>query len=266
MQETTSLKLSRGLLYDFHLFLQDLHVLGTKRRNIMISIIIPTLNEEKYLPLLLHDLKMQSVKPVEIIVVDAWSSDKTVRAAKQGKAMVVYSQVRSAGHQRNQGAGYAKGDILLFLDADIRLIDGDTLKELSEVMKSKVNSKVGAIACSDVIKDERTLADALIFGIINSFARYIPRWCGRGAFLAVRKQAFYSLKGFDERRIVSEDVEFFRRLAKKGGVACLKSRVQESPRRQRKLGYVRVLASWISNAVWACFTGNSHDKEWAAIR
>ena len=188
--------------------------------------------------------------------------DKTVVLAKKGGARVLHSALKSPAHQRNTGARKAKGDILLFLDADVRIGDHAIVEEVFCALRDHV----GAIARSDIIFSERTWIDRLMFMMTNAVALIGPRWCGRGAFLAVRKKEFERVGGFDERRFVSEDVDLFRRIAKVGAVTCLRARIEESPRRQRRLGYPRVLASWISNAVWACFTGNSHDKEWVAIR
>jgi len=66
----------------------------------MLSIIIPALNEEKYLPLLLKSLKSQNFNEYEIIVVDAGSSDKTVDIAKEYGCKVVKGGVPGAGRNR----------------------------------------------------------------------------------------------------------------------------------------------------------------------
>lgn len=90
------------------------------------SIIIPALNEEKYLPQLLSDLSKQTLKDFEVIVVDGNSEDKTADIAKSyaervPKLNVHFSQRRHVCTQRNLGAKHATGDILIFSDADNRL-------------------------------------------------------------------------------------------------------------------------------------------------
>ena len=85
----------------------------------MLSIIIPTLNEEKYLPPLLDSIKKQDYKDYEVIVADAGSKDKTVEIAKKYGCKVVKGGLLPAG--RNRGAEASKGDLLLFLDSDIIL-------------------------------------------------------------------------------------------------------------------------------------------------
>ena len=92
----------------------------------MLSIIIPTYNEEKYLPKLLKCVKKQTYKNYEIIVADADSADKTRQIAKKYGCRVVKGGMPAIG--RNNGAKAAKGDILLFLDAD-SLIGKDFVKD-----------------------------------------------------------------------------------------------------------------------------------------
>ena len=89
------------------------------------SIIIPALNEEKYLPLLLDDLSKQTFQNFEVIVVDGKSEDKTVELAKNftnmlPKLTMITSKKRHVCTQRNLGAKKATSDILVFSDADNR--------------------------------------------------------------------------------------------------------------------------------------------------
>ena len=84
-----------------------------------ISIIIPTLNEEKFLPKLLNSIKEQNYKNYEIIVSDANSKDKTIEIAKRFNVKIVQGGKPAVG--RNNGAKFSVGDYLLFLDADVIL-------------------------------------------------------------------------------------------------------------------------------------------------
>ncbi len=89
------------------------------------SIIIPTLNEAKYLPKLLGDLKKQSFQNFEVIHIDGHSEDQTVvKAQSFAKKLTIKTtqiDVRNVSVQRNYGAKLAKGEWLLFFDADDRL-------------------------------------------------------------------------------------------------------------------------------------------------
>ena len=84
----------------------------------ILSIIIPTYNEEKYLPILLESIKKQSFEDYEIIVADANSTDNTRNIAQEYGCIIVDGGLPAIG--RNNGANVAKGDILLFLDSDLK--------------------------------------------------------------------------------------------------------------------------------------------------
>ena len=85
-----------------------------------LSIIIPTLNESKNLPLLLSDLSEINTKS-EILIIDATSKDKTRDIALINGAKFYKINKNNRGLQLNYGAQKAKGDWLLFIHADSRL-------------------------------------------------------------------------------------------------------------------------------------------------
>ena len=87
------------------------------------SIIIPARNEQNNLPKLLGSIAAQSVRPLEVIIVDDASTDQTAAVAAQHGATVIASQPLPPGWRGKtwacqQGADAARGDILLFVDAD----------------------------------------------------------------------------------------------------------------------------------------------------
>lgn len=91
-----------------------------------ISVIIPARDEEKNLALLLEDLHNQSMKPYEIICVDDQSKDRTPEIAKSFGTNLVSVEEKPEGWTGKSwacqlGAEKASGELLLFLDADVRL-------------------------------------------------------------------------------------------------------------------------------------------------
>jgi 4,4'-diaponeurosporenoate glycosyltransferase len=91
-----------------------------------VSVIIPARNEEKNLPLLLTDLQNQSFKPLEIICVDDDSGDATARIASEFGVRVLSLHDKPSGWTgktwaAQNGADKASGELLIFLDADVRL-------------------------------------------------------------------------------------------------------------------------------------------------
>ena len=96
---------------------------GEQDRETRVSVIIPARNEEHNLPRLLDSLAAQPVRPLEIIVVDDSSTDRTANIARRHGARVLTSAPLPEGWRGKtwacqQGAAAAKGDLLLFLDAD----------------------------------------------------------------------------------------------------------------------------------------------------
>lgn len=89
------------------------------------SIVTPTLNEEKYLPLLLEDLAKQTCTDFEVIHVDGNSEDQTVKKAGEWKRKIFLktekTKIRNVAFQRNLGADKARGKWVIFMDADNRL-------------------------------------------------------------------------------------------------------------------------------------------------
>src|SRR3989344_6976071 len=99
------------------------------------SFIIPTLNEGEYLEECLKSIKSQNFNDYEIIIVDSYSKDNTVKIAKKYGAKVLYESKKGPAVARNTGAKKAKGEILIFPDADVRF-EKDFLEILEKKMKS----------------------------------------------------------------------------------------------------------------------------------
>lgn len=89
-------------------------------KNLLISVIIPVYNEEKYLGFCLESLKKQTYKNLEIIVVDDGSTDKSRDTANKYGVRLFEQSHSGPGNARNLGASKANGEILAFLDADMK--------------------------------------------------------------------------------------------------------------------------------------------------
>ena len=109
-----------------------------------VSVIIPTLNEEKYIEKTLKALKNQDFEgKFEIIVADGMSKDNTVKIAEKYADKVILVKKKGIAAGRNEGARVAKGDVLIFVDADTVLLP-NTISELVKAFKDK---KVVGAAC-----------------------------------------------------------------------------------------------------------------------
>jgi glycosyltransferase involved in cell wall biosynthesis len=84
------------------------------------SVIVPTLNEERHVGSLLSDVAAQTRRPDEVLVADAGSTDGTVSVARRFPFVRLLEGEPPVACGRNLGARSATGDVLIFLDADVR--------------------------------------------------------------------------------------------------------------------------------------------------
>jgi len=174
-----------------------------------LSIIIPSYNEEKNLKLLLESIKKQKYD-CEIIVSDADSKDKTVSIAEKFGCKVVKGGLPAKG--RNNGAKKAKGDLFLFLDADVILPKNFLKKSIKEF-----NNRNLDMAGVDLVPITNNNLDYFLHNFYNFFQRvmqYIDPHAS-GACIFIKKKVFFDVKGFDENLIVAEDHALARKVRKK---------------------------------------------------
>ncbi|MBP1716021.1 MAG: hypothetical protein H6Q42_4224, partial [Deltaproteobacteria bacterium] len=203
----------------------------------LISIIIPTLNEEQnIIPCLEATRKAVNI---ERIVVDGGSSDGTVDKAKSWGATVL-SAPRGRARQMNAGAQAAKGEILLFLHADTILASGFD----NHVRLLLIRPRVSAGAFSFRLDDFRSAGLRLIQWVANWRSRYLQVPYGDQAIF-VRARLFQKIGGFPDLPIM-EDHELIRRLKKRGKIVTASLPAVTSARRWRVLGIWRTtILNWV---------------------
>src|SRR5581483_11808472 len=103
-----------------------------------ITVIIPTYNEEKNLYNCLRSLTKQTYdqRKIEILIIDDNSTDKTVVIAKKFGAKVIKSGFRHIERSKSIGIQYARGDYILFADADIVLFEKNLLRNAVNALES----------------------------------------------------------------------------------------------------------------------------------
>jgi glycosyltransferase involved in cell wall biosynthesis len=175
----------------------------------MLSIIIPSLNEEKYLPLLFESIKKQNFFDYEIILADAGSTDKTLEIAKQYNCKVIKGGLPAKG--RNEGAKIAKGDLLFFCDADVVLPEGFFEKSLAEFAERKLE-----LASFCIVPLPKTKLSGFLLNIFYNqpivlLESALPH-AATGIFF--KKELFDKSGGFDEDIKLSEDHYLVRRTIK----------------------------------------------------
>ncbi|MEK7665030.1 MAG: glycosyltransferase [Patescibacteria group bacterium] len=166
----------------------------------MFSIIIPALNEEKYLPLLLESIKKQEFFDFEIIVADAGSKDKTREIAKRYNCKIVEGGLPAKG--RNNGAREAKGDILFFIDADA-ILQADFLNNaLKEFKERNLDFASFCLIPSPYSKNSLFLLNILY----NYWIIVLEKILARGSIgILIKKELFEKIGGFNESMELGED-------------------------------------------------------------
>jgi glycosyltransferase involved in cell wall biosynthesis len=165
----------------------------------LISVIIPTLNEEKYIRILLNSINRQQIKNLEILIVDAGSKDKTVSIAqKYGAKTFVYTGYGEF-ISRNIGAKKAKGKYLLFTCADIIFPEGlfeKIIKKFQENRKLIALTGPGYPYDASLLGKIEYTAYNIIRYIFAKFPKPLKRLSTSTNFLVVQKELFERTEGF----------------------------------------------------------------------
>ncbi|MFO0902307.1 MAG: TIGR04283 family arsenosugar biosynthesis glycosyltransferase [Pirellulales bacterium] len=195
----------------------------------LLSIIIPTLNEERSLASTLAPLA--AVENVELIVADGGSRDATVDIAARFGARVIVAGARGRGRQMNAGAALARGETLLFLHADTRLPDGFRAT-LDSLLTPSVAAGAFPLRIDDARRPYRWLERAINW---RSRVRQLP-YGDQALFL--RSETFFQLNGFAPWPLM-EDYDLSRRLRRLGRIRIADQPVVTSARRWQKRGLIR---------------------------
>ncbi|MFC4095159.1 TIGR04283 family arsenosugar biosynthesis glycosyltransferase [Euzebyella saccharophila] len=193
-----------------------------------ISIIIPVLNEEKYLGILLNHLKEYTGQSYvkEIIVVDGGSTDLTKNVASQYEVKILDSE-KGRAKQMNLGAQNASGAILYFLHADT-LPPPDFHTRIKEAVCAKTDC-----GCFRMKFDQ----SSPILSFFAWFTKLNFLICrGGDQTLFVTKGLFEQLGGFNEAFLIYEDTEFISRLYKSGKFQVLNAYAITSARKYQHIG------------------------------
>ncbi|RJR14905.1 glycosyltransferase [Candidatus Microgenomates bacterium] len=182
------------------------------------SIIIPTLNEETFLPRLLKDLVAQKEKSFEVIIVDCGSEDRTVIKAEEFKEKIplniLTSKIKNVSAQRNAGADNAKGMYLVFYDADVQI----PKNYLSEIKKYLI-THASPFLTTHIKGDSDHVYDDAIINLLNitgDWSIVIDRPFVGGYNFIVLKSVFTMIGGFDPKVVHAEDYDLSVRLQHAG--------------------------------------------------
>lgn len=226
---------------------------------IKFSIVIPTLNEEKYIGACLQSVSQLDYpkSEYEIIVVDGKSEDKTRQLVKNYDTRLFLSNVRRCGYQRQIGVDKAKGDIIAFVDADC-IVYPNLLKELDKTFRKK---KVVAVQGKILLSDAKFLENLIGVHIFNLALRAFAPFgmFATGGNMSIRKNVIDALGGISQDKETNDDIELLRKARKYGSVIYNGDAVVlTSTRRIRKWGYAKTLSYQISNLMKYNLTGGAN--------
>ncbi len=208
-----------------------------------LSIIIPTFNEEKYLPKLLESIRMQNFSNYEVIVADAGSEDGTRNIALDYGCKLVEGGLPSVG--RNNGAEVAQGEFLLFLDSDVILTEGYIKSALDEFEEYDLGIAITQIA---------PLSDSTFDKLSHDFANFFMRKVesikphGAGCYgILTRRSLHEKVDGFDENLDFGEDTDYIEKIASISSFKVLRTprlfvstrRIEEEGRKNLAIKYAK---------------------------
>ena len=211
-----------------------------------LSIIVPTLNEEKRIEYTLRELR-KLAPDAELIIADGGSNDHTREIARRVADKVILStkegEHKSIGAGRNAGARGASAPLFLFNDAD-------TLpqKAFIDALRSAFDDERVLGAGCRVMPDEKNFLVRLVFRFFNFIIR-VSAWMGSPAIsgncVAYRANAFWKIKGFDEEMEASEDQDLSVRMSRVGRVLFFNEYTAfTSSRRLKKFGWFGLFFDW----------------------
>ena len=203
----------------------------------MLSIVIPTLNEEETISTALAALQSLRRRGVEVIVVDGGSEDSTIRLASPLSDQAIVAR-RGRASQMNAGARQANGDKLLFLHSDT-VLPKDALEAIDQAFIAP-----GCVWGRFDVKIESPLR--FLTGVafmMNLRSRWTGIATGDQAIF-VKRSAFDQIGGFPAISLM-EDIALSKSLKRLSLPACIRAKVTTSGRRWEKNGIIRtVLLMW----------------------
>lgn len=205
-----------------------------------LSIIIPTYNEEKYLPGLFETIRQQTFRDYEIIVADNNSLDQTRAIAHQYGAKVVLGGLPAVA--RNKGAAAANGEFFLFLDADVLLPHPRFIEQnLAYFIEKNLGLAAGLPAALSTKK-----IDLIFHAIYNVWIKLLKKiFPHAGGFcILVRREVHQKINGFNEAICLAEDHDYAYRASRVANFGLLPVKIFMSVRRFERDGRFNIACKY----------------------
>lgn len=205
--------------------------------SVLVSFCIPAHNEEAMLPRTLraiHESARACGLEYEIVVADDASTDGTGASAREGGARVVSIDRRQISAARNAAAAGARGEVLVFVDADTQVNAGAVGQAMAAVRE-------GAIGGGSPMRfDGRVPMTARLVLPVFNLAMRLSKLTG-GAFLFCTREAFAAAGGWDEQLFASEEIWMAGALKRQGRFVIVRTPVLTSGRKLRTYSAVEIV-------------------------
>ncbi len=230
---------------------------STFRKNGLVSIIVPTLNEATTMLDLVESLGRMRGE-LEVIVCDGGSSDATVEIARRFGLKVIVAPPGRGG-QMNAGADLARGDTLLFLHADTRLPENGLALVAEALADEKVCGGNFSLIFAGGTREARLLT--FIYPLLR-----LGGMCYGDSAIFIRRDVFERLRGYRDYPIF-EDCDLYRRMLRVGKFVRLKACATTSSRRFEGK-FIRTFALWsfIQVLYWLGVTPNLLNRLYKPLR
>jgi glycosyltransferase involved in cell wall biosynthesis len=216
----------------------------------LVTIVIPTYNEEKYIAKTLKAISKQSkIKEIKIIIADANSTDNTIEISKECckqykfNLKIVEGGLPAVG--RNAGAKYVETPYILFLDADVTFPHKNAIKIALEEI---IHSKRDMLSTTPCYRGEVDIRAYIMFRINKYITWFLSKTqpFAIGGFTLIKKQLFEQLGGYDEKATQSEDWLLSRKV-NPNNFKLLPDLMTQDNRRFKRYGYWNMIKLLLRN-------------------
>ncbi len=224
-----------------------------------VSIVMPTLNEEKLISKSLESLRNQNCDyDIELIIVDSYSKDRTLKIAKNYADQILFTPPGIIAAAREKGSRAATGEVIVSSGAD-NIYNSRWLSELIKPIESgKAIASAGRLIPKNANALERIFSSAFLSPFSGfSLSLGIPLVAGES--MAFLKSSYQKAGGFRTDLVTGEDINLIKRFMDLGEVSyCPDSIAYVSTRRIREWGYAKYLWFHGSNFIRMNLTGKTH--------
>lgn len=239
-----------------------------------LSIIIPTLNEEKVLRNTITELRKLDSIDYEIIISDGLSTDNTLAISDELADRVVVhdgKKRQTIAEGRNLGAQFARGEFLVFIDADVVIPEINKFF-IKAIHRFEADKRLEALTVFlKVLPEHAKFFDKAFFSIVNRLYQLLNNVFHQGAasgeFQMFRKSTFDRLGGYNPKLVVGEDNELFHRMSQVGRTNIASDLfVMHTSRRAHSVGWLNLLSLWLGNFIYTKLFKKSLSDEWKVVR